>query len=86
MDRPGGCRYPRLAPSGHRLDRETVAALQEGRQRIAELALEGKHIPTGRRRAAPEISPEAQRIETMVRQLAELREQEKAALGSCYGI
>jgi hypothetical protein len=46
--------------------------MQEGRRRrIAELALEGKKINTGRRRPKPELSPEAQRIEGLIRQLAE---------------
>src|SRR5215472_13489883 len=49
-----------------------VTAMQEGRRRrIAELALRGKKINTGRRRPKPELSPEAQRIEGLIRQLAE---------------
>jgi hypothetical protein len=46
--------------------------MQEGRRRrIAELALEGKKIHTGRRRPKPELSPEAQRLVGLIRQLAE---------------
>ena len=49
-----------------------VAAMQEGRRRrIAELALDGKKINTGRRRPKPELSPEAQRLVGLIRQLAE---------------
>ena len=51
-----------------------VAATQEGRRRrIAELALEGKKINTGRRRPKPIMSPEAQRLQGLIRQLAEDR-------------
>ena len=51
-----------------------VAAMQEGRRRrIAELALEGKKINTGRRRAKPELSPAAQRLVGLIRQLGENR-------------
>jgi len=39
------------------------------RRRIAELALEGKKINTGRRRAKPELSPEAQRLVGLIRQI-----------------
>jgi len=46
--------------------------MQEGRRRrIAELALDGKKINTGRRRPKPELSPEAQRLVGLIRQLAE---------------
>jgi hypothetical protein len=46
--------------------------MQEGRRRrIVELALAGKKINTGRRLPKPELSPEAQRIESLIRQLAE---------------
>ena len=51
-----------------------VAAMQEGRRRrIAELALEGKKIRTGRRRPKPIMSPEAQRLVGLIRQLGEDR-------------
>ena len=51
-----------------------VAAMQEGRRRrIAELALAGKKINTGRRRANSDLSPEAQRLEGLVRQLDDER-------------
>ena len=51
-----------------------VAAMQEGRRRrIAELALEGKKIRTGRRRPKPELSPAAQRLQGLIRQLGENR-------------
>jgi hypothetical protein len=51
-----------------------VAAMQEARRRrIAELALEGKKINTGRRRPKPELSPEAQRLIGLIRQLGENR-------------
>jgi hypothetical protein len=46
--------------------------MQEGRRRrIAERALEGKKINTGRRRPKPELSPEGQRLVGLIRQLAE---------------
>ena len=52
-----------------------VAAMQEGRRRrIVELALEGKKIHTGRRRPKPIVSPEAQRLQVLIRQLAEDRQ------------
>jgi hypothetical protein len=66
-----------------------VAAMQEGRRRrIAELAQVGLKIRTGRRRRAPEMSPEAQRIMAMVSQLPEhWEEQQKGRSGgSCFGI
>ena len=48
--------------------------MQEGRRRrIAELAPEGKTINTGRRRPKPELSPAAQRLKGLVRQLSEGR-------------
>ena len=48
--------------------------MQEGRRRrIAELALEGKKINTRGRQPKPRMSPEAQRIEGLIRQLAEYR-------------
>jgi hypothetical protein len=48
--------------------------MQEGRRRrIAELALEGKKIRTGRRRPKPTMSPEAQRLVGLIRQLGEDR-------------
>jgi hypothetical protein len=48
--------------------------MQEGRRRrIAELALEGKKIHTGRPRPKPKMSPEAHRPEGLIRQLAEDR-------------
>ena len=51
-----------------------VAAMQEGRrERIAELALEGKKINTSRRRPKPELSRAAQRLEGLIRQLGEYR-------------
>ena len=57
-----------------------VAAMQEGRRRrIAELALEGKKINTGRRSPKPRASPEARRIVALIDQLAEERRAEEAA-------
>ncbi|HKF61903.1 MAG TPA: hypothetical protein VKB42_11125 [Dongiaceae bacterium] len=51
-----------------------AAAMQEGRRRrIAELALEGKKIRTGRRRPKPELSPEAQQLVGLIRQVGENR-------------
>ena len=56
-----------------------VAAMQEGRRRrIAELALEGKKINTGRRRPKPEMSPEAQLLGGLIRQLTEDQVREQA--------
>jgi hypothetical protein len=57
----------------------SFAALWEGRRRrIAELALEGKKIRTGRRVAKPKPSPEVRRIEAMLDQIAEQRRAEEA--------
>jgi hypothetical protein len=57
-----------------------VAAMVEGRRRrIAELALEGKKINTGRRRAKPRASPEAVRILALIDRVAEERRAQEAA-------
>ena len=47
-----------------------VAAMQEGRRRkIAELAAMGLKIRTGRRRAGPELSAEAQELHRLIVEL-----------------
>jgi hypothetical protein len=60
-----------------------VAAMQEGRRRrIAELALEGKKINTGRRLPKPEVSPERQRLEGLLRALVEERRTQAAEVAT----
>src|SRR5215469_16419226 len=68
-------------PCGAMAKHASSSRVRGRRCRIAELALEGKKIRTGRRRPKPEMSPEAQLLGGLIRQLTEdqvLEEAERA--------